>query len=92
MSQRRQRFLKASDGFPVDRAGKGLGAGLLKVGDRLRPILAQERMVGQPVVLERTPSKIARSAPRRGQHSAEVLAEIGLSEPELLDLKSRGVI
>ena len=37
---------EAPDGFPVDRAGEGLGTGLLKVGDRLRPVLAQKRVVG----------------------------------------------
>src|SRR5262249_767453 len=47
VGQRRQRFLEAPDGFPVDRAGQGLGTGLLKVGDRLHPVLAPKRVMGE---------------------------------------------
>jgi crotonobetainyl-CoA:carnitine CoA-transferase CaiB-like acyl-CoA transferase len=50
-----------------------------------------QRMVGQPVQLERTPSQIVRSAPRRGEHSEEILSELGLTANELLSLKSKGV-
>jgi formyl-CoA transferase len=48
-------------------------------------------MVGQPVQLERTPSTIARSAPKRGEHSEEILSELGLEAAELAKLKSKGV-
>src|SRR5690606_21228866 len=34
--------------------------------------LGPQRLVGQPVQLERTPSTIARAAPRRGEHTEEV--------------------
>ena len=50
-----------------------------------------QRLVGQPVQLERTPSTIARSAPKRGEHSAEILQELGLEAAELAGLKSKGV-
>jgi formyl-CoA transferase len=50
-----------------------------------------QKMVGQPVQLERTPSKIVRSAPRRGEHSEEILAELGLKSEDLARLKSTGV-
>jgi len=50
-----------------------------------------QRLVGQPVQLERTPSTIARSAPKRGEHSEEILREIGLAAAELALLKSKGV-
>jgi len=50
-----------------------------------------QRMVGQPVQLERTPSTIARSAPKRGEHSEEILKEIGIELAELEVLKSKGV-
>ena len=50
-----------------------------------------QRLVGQPVQLERTPSTIARSAPKRGEHSAEILQELGLEAAELAELKSKGV-
>jgi crotonobetainyl-CoA:carnitine CoA-transferase CaiB-like acyl-CoA transferase len=50
-----------------------------------------QRLVGQPVQLERTPSTIARAAPKRGEHSEEILREIGLDSAELLGLKAKGV-
>ena len=50
-----------------------------------------QRMVGQPVQLERTPSAIVRSAPKRGEHSEEILREIGLDTVELSSLKEKGV-
>lgn len=50
-----------------------------------------QRLVGQPVQLERTPSTIARAAPRRGEHSEEILGELGLDAQALAQLKSKGV-
>jgi crotonobetainyl-CoA:carnitine CoA-transferase CaiB-like acyl-CoA transferase len=50
-----------------------------------------QRLVGQPVQLERTPSAIARAAPRRGEHSEEILLELGLTREELDRMKSTGV-
>ncbi len=50
-----------------------------------------QRLVGQPVQLERTPSTIARAAPKRGEHSAEILRELGLADDEMKRLKAQGV-
>ena len=50
-----------------------------------------QRLVGQPVQLERTPSTISRAAPKRGEHSEEILKELGLETAELTSLKSKGV-
>lgn len=50
-----------------------------------------QKMVGQPVQLQRTPSTIVRSAPKRGEHSEEILKELGLEVGELSSLKSKGV-
>ncbi len=50
-----------------------------------------QRLVGQPMQLERTPSTIARAAPRRGEHSQEILQELGLEADELANLKAKGV-
>lgn len=50
-----------------------------------------QKMVGQPMQLGRTPSTIVRSAPKRGEHSEEILKEIGLEAAELTSLKSKGV-
>lgn len=57
------------------------------VSDRLGP----QRLVGQPVQLERTPSTIARAAPRRGQHTEEILQELGLSVQHIAAMKKQGV-
>ena len=53
--------------------------------------LGRQRMVGQPVQLERTPSTIVRSAPRRGEHTEEVLGELGVGADDLQRLKAAGV-
>jgi crotonobetainyl-CoA:carnitine CoA-transferase CaiB-like acyl-CoA transferase len=50
-----------------------------------------QKLVGQPVQLERTPSTIARAAPRRGEHSEELLLELGVNRDELARLKANGV-
>ena len=55
------------------------------------PRLGEQALVGQPVTLTRTPSTIARSAPRRGEHAEEVLSELGYSGEELARMKAAGV-
>jgi crotonobetainyl-CoA:carnitine CoA-transferase CaiB-like acyl-CoA transferase len=50
-----------------------------------------QRLVGQPVQLERTPSTIARAAPKRGEHSEEILLELGIETDTLTHLKAKGV-
>ena len=53
--------------------------------------LGEQVLMGQPVTLTRTPSTIARSAPRRGEHTEEILGEIGFSPDDLARMKSAGV-
>ena len=53
--------------------------------------LGEQVLMGQPITLTRTPSTIARAAPRRGEHSEEILAEIGYAPEELKRLKAAGV-
>jgi crotonobetainyl-CoA:carnitine CoA-transferase CaiB-like acyl-CoA transferase len=53
--------------------------------------LGEQVLMGQPVTLTRTPSTIARAAPKRGEHSEEILAEIGYGSAELARLKAAGV-
>ena len=50
-----------------------------------------QKMVGQPMQLARTPSTIARAAPRRGEHTEEILGELGLGASDLARMKSEGV-
>ncbi len=51
----------------------------------------RQRLVGQPVQLERTPMTIARAAPRRGEHTLEVLGELGVAADEQAHLRAKGV-
>jgi len=51
----------------------------------------EQKLVGQPVTLSRTPSTIARATPRRGEHSEEILREIGYAPEELARMKTAGV-
>jgi len=53
--------------------------------------MGKQRMVGQPVQLTRTPSTIARSAPKRGEHTEEILAEFGYSSGDVARFKTKGV-
>src|SRR4029079_15706123 len=55
------------------------------------PRLGEQVLMGQPVTLTRTPSTIARAAPKRGEHTEEILAEAGYSKEELARMKSAGV-
>jgi crotonobetainyl-CoA:carnitine CoA-transferase CaiB-like acyl-CoA transferase len=55
------------------------------------PRLGEQTLMGQPMTLTRTPSTIARAAPKRGEHSEEVLAEIGYGPEELARMKAAGV-
>ena len=45
------------------------------------------RLVGQPVTLSRTPSKMAARPPEFGEQTEEVLAEFGFGEDEIAELR-----
>lgn len=59
-----------------------------------QPVTSQERgateLVGQPIIMSRTGSHIATPPPKAGQHSAEILTEIGLSDTEIAEMKASG--
>jgi formyl-CoA transferase len=50
------------------------------------------QLVGQPVTLSRTPSKMAARPPEFGEHTEEVLAEFGFATEEIKDLRERKVV
>jgi crotonobetainyl-CoA:carnitine CoA-transferase CaiB-like acyl-CoA transferase len=54
--------------------------------------LGEIDLVAQPVTLERTPSRIDRTAPALGEHTEEVLRGLGYEEERITDLRSRQVI
>ena len=49
-------------------------------------------LVGQPVSLSRTPSKLTVAPPERGEHNEELLSEFGFSVDEIAELHSKNVI
>lgn len=62
----------------------------------VKQLVSQERgaqkFVGQPMQLSRTPSTITMPTPRRGAHTAEILAEFGLGSADLERLRAQGVL
>jgi formyl-CoA transferase len=56
------------------------------------PKLGRLELVGQPVHLTRTPQHMRSAAPERGEHTDEVLAEIGYGPDTVADLRERRVI
>lgn len=56
------------------------------------PALGDIELVGQAVKLSRTPSRLVTASPDRGQHTDEVLAEIGYASEQIADLHARDVV
>jgi formyl-CoA transferase len=50
------------------------------------------RVVGQPVALSRTPSRLVAAPPDCGEHTDEVLREFGFSDTEIASLRAAKVI
>ncbi len=48
--------------------------------------------VGQPIGLSRTPARIVSHPPELGQHTDEILAEMGYDAAKIADLKARQVV
>lgn len=50
------------------------------------------RVQGLPVVLTRTPGAVRMAAPTHGQHTDEILGEIGYSREEIAELRNQGLV
>jgi crotonobetainyl-CoA:carnitine CoA-transferase CaiB-like acyl-CoA transferase len=59
--------------------------------DLVHPGAGPIKALGVPVKLSDTPGAVDRPAPLLGQHTADVLTELGLSEAEQRSLKDLGV-
>lgn len=62
------------------------------VVEREHPTMGLVRLLGLPVKLSETPGAVSRVPPQLGQHTEEVLGELGLGEPELARLRAEKVI
>ena len=54
--------------------------------------LGKINLVGQPVKLSRTPSNLKTAAPEKGEHTEEILKELGYKNENIKLLKLRNVI
>jgi len=50
------------------------------------------RVVGQPIGLSRTPGSVVCSVPEQGEHTQEILGEIGYSDDEIARLRERKIV
>jgi crotonobetainyl-CoA:carnitine CoA-transferase CaiB-like acyl-CoA transferase len=65
----------------------------LRIAEKVaHPVRGTLELVGQPVVLARTPAKVVTAIPEKGAHSDEILGEFGFTDREIADLKSDKVV
>ncbi|MEK9673290.1 MAG: CaiB/BaiF CoA-transferase family protein [Rhodospirillaceae bacterium] len=50
------------------------------------------KMMAQPIHMSRTKSQLLAHPPEKGEHTEEILKDLGLSDAEIADLKSRDII
>jgi crotonobetainyl-CoA:carnitine CoA-transferase CaiB-like acyl-CoA transferase len=62
------------------------------VVDLIHPGAGPIKALGVPVKLSETPGAVDRPAPLLGQHTADILTELGYTERAQRDLRDRGVI
>lgn len=56
------------------------------------PVRGDLQVVGQPVKLARTPSRVVSAAPEKGEHTDQVLGELGYSAGEIAELRRRKIV
>jgi crotonobetainyl-CoA:carnitine CoA-transferase CaiB-like acyl-CoA transferase len=49
-------------------------------------------LINQPVKLSRTPARLVAASPERGEHTEEVLLDLGYSSDDVKKLKSEGIV
>ncbi|MNT84336.1 Succinyl-CoA:(R)-benzylsuccinate CoA-transferase subunit BbsF [compost metagenome] len=56
------------------------------------PVLQEIKVVAQPYTLSRTPSQMRAATPGRGEHTDDVLMELGYTAGQISDLRERHVV
>ena len=56
------------------------------------PVLGDIRVVGQPIGMSRTPPSVATPTPEPGEHTVEILAELGYDEAAVARLNAARVV
>jgi formyl-CoA transferase len=56
------------------------------------PVRGKINLLAQPILLSRTPSRLAAPPPELGEHTEEVLAELGYDAGAVADLRSRQIV
>jgi formyl-CoA transferase len=56
------------------------------------PTAGNVRLIGSPLKLSRTPVRLEQPPPLLGQHTAEVLVELGYSQEEIDRLRDQGIV
>jgi crotonobetainyl-CoA:carnitine CoA-transferase CaiB-like acyl-CoA transferase len=56
------------------------------------PTLGVQQVLAPAIRLSRTPAAVVSATPERGQHTDEVLTELGLSAADLAQLRQKGVV
>lgn len=49
-------------------------------------------LLGQPIVMSRTPSRIELRPPERGEHTDAILGELGYTQAQIADLRRRNIV
>ncbi len=78
----------AMDGVFADPQVKHIGA----AAEVDHPKLGRYKLIAQAAKLSRTPASVKTPTPELGQHTDEILTELGLSKTEIVSLRERGVI
>ena len=50
------------------------------------------RVVGQPIVMSRTPASVVSGIPEQGEHTQDILKEFGYSDTEIAQLRDRKIV
>jgi crotonobetainyl-CoA:carnitine CoA-transferase CaiB-like acyl-CoA transferase len=62
------------------------------VAELSHPRLGSYQVLGNPVTMSRTPPAPSRHAPEAGEHTTEILAELGFSQTEIADLLATATV